>query len=91
MNKRSNLIETLRLVSYVSQFGLSVVMPIVLCVMLGVWLNRSYGVGEWLIVLLLAVGLVSSGCGFFRFVRPFILQDRKASPSGGEGDSKDEN
>ena len=91
MNKRSNLIELLRLVSYVSQFGLSVVMPIVLCVLLGVWLNMSYGVGEWLIVLLLVVGLISGGCGFFRFVRPFMSQDQAVSPNGGEGDAENEN
>jgi hypothetical protein len=67
-----------------TQFGLSVVMPILLCVLLGVWLCGRYGIGEWLIALLLAVGLISAGCGFYKFARAFMEMNAD-KPAAGEG------
>lgn len=91
MGRRSGILETLRLLSYVTQFGFSVMMPIVLCVMLGVWLNLRFGIGEWLIVVLLVVGLISGGCGFYRFAKFFTNQSRRIPPHDGEGEWTNEN
>ena len=90
MSKRSRLSEMLRLLSYVTQFGMSVVSPIVLAVLFGVWLNLYRGVGVWVVVLLLGVGVISGGCGFYRFVRAFIEMQNKIPPHGGEGEGTNE-
>ena len=86
MKRRSGLMETLRLLTYLTQFGMSVIAPIVLSVLVGVFVNQRFGVGEWLIVLLLVVGLISGACGFYRFVRLFISIEKKIPPRGGEGE-----
>ena len=86
MNGRSGLAEMLRQLTYLTQLGITVLAPIVLSVLVGVFLNRRFDVGEWVIVLLLGVGLVSGGCGFFRFVRAFINMEKKRPPRGGEGE-----
>ena len=86
MNGRSGLAEMLRQLTYLTQLGITVLAPIVLSVLVGVFLNRRFDVGEWVIVLLLGVGLVSGGCGFFRFVRAFINMEKRSPPRGGEGE-----
>ena len=86
MNGRSGLAEMLRQLTYLTQLGITVLAPIVLSVLVGVFLNRRFDVGEWVIVLLLGVGLVSGGCGFFRFVRTFINMEKRRPPRGGEGE-----
>ena len=86
MNGRSGLAEMLRQLTYLTQLGITVLAPIVLSVLVGVFLNRRFDVGEWVIVLLLGVGLVSGGCGFFRFVRAFINMEKRRPPRGGEGE-----
>ncbi len=91
MNDPRSLMKTLRLLTYLTQLGLSVISPIVLCVFVGVWLNLRFGVGEWLVVLLLAVGLVSGGCGFYRFARTFIRLEKEGTPHDGEGELDNEN
>ena len=90
MNKRSRLGETLRLLTYVTQLGVSVISPIVLCVLVGVWLSGRFGIGPWLIVVLLFIGLVSGGCGFYRFVRMFTDMEKRIPPHDGEGEWENE-
>ena len=72
MARRRSTANILRALALVTEFGLSVVMPIVLTVLLGVWLCGRFSIGPWLIVLSRLVGLVSGGCGFYRFARIFI-------------------
>jgi hypothetical protein len=76
--------------TYLTEFGLSVISPIVLSVLVGVWLNRRFDIGEWIIVLLLGVGLISGGCSFYRFVRIFLNMEKKSPPRGGEGEWENE-
>lgn len=79
-----------RCLSYLTQFGLSVIMPILLCVLFAVWLCGKYGIGEWLIVLALAVGLVSAGCGFYKFARTFLAMNAD-KPKAKDQEDADEN
>ena len=80
----------LRCLSYLTQFGLSVVMPILLCVLLGVWLCSKYGIGEWLIAVLLGVGLISAGCGFYKFAKTFLMMNADEPRPSDKGET-DEN
>ena len=100
MKKKGGLLASLRLLGYLTQFGLSVIMPPLLLTLLGWWLTDRYGIGVWLIVLLLIAGLISSGCSIYRFFKVFIRETRdepyeKTPPEGepepnGKGDREDE-
>ena len=101
MKKKNDLLSSLRLLGYLTQFGLSVILPPLLLTFLGWWLSDRYGIGVWLIVVLLLAGLVSSGCSFYRFFKTFIRETRdepyeKSRPEGtqadenGKGDRGDE-
>lgn len=95
MKKKNDLLASLRLLGYLTQFGLSVILPPLILVFLGVWLCDRYEIGVWLIVVLLLLGLVSSGCSFYRFFKTFIRETRdepygKAAPDDKTDDGKGE-
>ena len=100
MKKKGGLLSSLRLLGYLTQFGLSVIMPPLLLTLLGWWLCDRYRIGVWLIVILLVCGLISSGCSIYRFFKVFIRETRdepyeKTPPEGdpapnGKGDREDE-
>ena len=96
MKKKNGLLASLRLLGYLTQFGLSVIMPPLLLTLLGWWLTERYGIGVWLIVVLLVCGLISSGCSIYRFFKVFIRETRdepyeKPDPEQNEkGDREDE-
>ena len=85
MKKRNDLLKSLRLLGYLTQFGLSVIMPPLILVFLGVWLADRYSIGAWLIVVLLLLGLVSSGCSVYRFFKIFVRETRD-EPYGKKAD-----
>ena len=101
MKNKNDLLSSLRLIGYLTQFGLSVILPPLLLVFLGWWLSDRYGIGVWLIVVLLLLGLVSSGCSIYRFFKIFVRETKdepyeKTRPDGTEqdenakGDRRDE-
>ena len=100
MKKKNDLLASLRLLGYLTQFGLSVILPPLLLTFLGWWLSDRYGIGVWLIVVLLCAGLVSSGCSFYRFFKTFIRETRdepyektdagKPADEPGKGEHEDE-
>ena len=76
MKRKNDLLRSLRLLGYLTQFGLSVIMPPLILVFLGVWLSDRYPIGTWPIVVLLLLGLVSSGCSIYRFFKVFVRETR---------------
>ena len=52
--------KILSLLMWVGQFGFSVMFPTCLFVMLGVWLQGRFGLGPWVVLVLGAVGILTS-------------------------------
>ena len=61
--------DVLRYLSSLTQLGLSVAAPPILCIFFGLWLQKKWGVGDWVIVVCLLVGIVSGACSFASFIR----------------------
>lgn len=59
MKKQGFKKEELRNLAMVSQLGIMVISPIVLCVALGVWLDGRFG--TWFTLPLLVLGVISGG------------------------------
>ena len=49
------------LLIWVPQFGISVVFPLILFIMLAVWLQERWGWGSWVIVAGIFCGLITAG------------------------------
>lgn len=55
--------KNLRFLAWLTQFGFSVVSPLVLCLLLALWLRNRFSLGGWVVVLgiFLGVGGAISG------------------------------
>ena len=50
----------LSLILWVTQFGLSILVPPCLLLLLAVWLQNQYGLGMWIVAVLGILGLLTS-------------------------------
>lgn len=56
------------------QFGLNMIVPIVMCTLFGVWIGRKYGV-EWIVVPLFVVGALAGFTNIFKMAKKIYGQD----------------
>ena len=61
--------DVLQGLSMLTQLGLSIAMPPVLCILFGLWAQRKWALGEWVVPVALLAGLVSGACSFASFIR----------------------
>ena len=71
----------LKSIIWLTQFGLSVVSPLVLSILLCVWLRDRFSVGGWIFIPGIVVGLTGSVSGLWRSLKA-MQQD------GGGDDNK---
>ena len=72
MSKKPDTAELLRLFSRLSlltQLGLSVVTPPILAVLLALFLQKRFGLGDWVLLCAILIGIVSGVSSVFSFVR----------------------
>lgn len=55
------------------QFGLNMIVPILLCTMFGVWLDRRYHL-PWLVVLLFVVGALAGFTSIYKMAKKICRQ-----------------
>lgn len=80
MKNQNNFREIMNVVGRiggVAGFGLSVVTPLIVCILFAVWLRSRFGVGEWVMITAVIVGLISAGCGAYRSIRAFLREEER--------------
>lgn len=81
MNNRKIALECFRNLAYLTQFGVSLAMPPLLCLWAAGWLREKFQLGNWIMLVGLLLGLggaVSSFVGFMRHVqRQADKEDKK--------------
>lgn len=60
----------------VSQIGISVLVPIFLCVYAGVWIDGKIGTGYWTIILMV-LGIMAAFRNIYRLTKGFYAKDKK--------------
>lgn len=73
----ANLTRIARGIFDISGFGLSVIAPTVVCTLVGVWLHGKYPSEDWIVVCGIGVGLISSACGAYRYVKSYMKSENK--------------
>ena len=66
-DKRKNMREALKYLTFLSQFGLSLVVPILICLFLCYWLTTRFGFGGWIYIPGFIFGLGSSCMTAWKF------------------------
>ena len=71
MNQNRKIFQSLTLVL---QFGLNMIVPIVMCTMLGVWLGEKYDI-SWITIPLFIMGALAGFTNIFKMARKVYGQD----------------
>lgn len=69
--------KLIRSACILGQFGFNLIIPPVVMAMVGWWLQSRFGLGIWVMLVCLAVGLCTSGANAYRFYRKIIDADEK--------------
>ena len=70
---------------WLSQLGLSVAIPLVGFILLGVWLHNSRGLGGWTVVVGVGLGIVGAAGGLynsFKVLTRMLRQEEEKPPVG---------
>lgn len=70
---------------WLTQLGLSVAVPLVGFILLGVWLHNSRGWGGWTVAVGVGLGLLGAAGGLynsFKTLNQMLKQDEEKAPKG---------
>lgn len=59
-----------RALSFITQFGINMLVPIVILSLVGMYLDNRFGTSYWMIILFL-IGAIAGGNNIYRIVRKF--------------------
>lgn len=76
--------EVIRNMAMITQIGISMLAPIVLCVFLGVWIEDTWGVDLILLMLILGIGAGCRNC--YLQVKELIPKDSRTKQKEGGKD-----
>ena len=58
------------------QFGLNMIVPIAICMALGIWLDKKYDM-PWVIMILFFAGALAGFTSVYKMAKPFMKSERK--------------
>ena len=59
----------LRAISHITQFGLDMVTPIVLCTIIAVWLKNKFNIGNWIVIVAIILGIAAAALNMMKFIK----------------------
>lgn len=74
-NRRKNN-QVWEAVIMILQFGINMIVPIVLCTLLGVWIGNKTG-HTWIVIPLFFMGALAGGNNIYRMVKKFLTAHDK--------------
>ena len=69
--KKINMREITESFSMVLQFGLNMIVPIAMCIALGVWIGDKYDM-DWIVIPLFFVGALAGYTSIFKMVKQYL-------------------
>ena len=69
--KKINMHEITESFSMVLQFGINMLVPIGMCVALGIWLGEQYDM-DWVVIPLFFVGALAGYTSIFKMIKKFL-------------------
>lgn len=69
--KKINMREVTESFSMVLQFGLNMIVPIAMCIAVGVWIGDKYDM-DWIVIPLFFVGALAGYTSIFKMVKQYL-------------------
>lgn len=77
MKKNTEWISIAKGLASITQLGLSIIIPIVLCTLLGVFLKNKFGIPDYVVVILTLLGVFSGISSAVSYLKSFLKQTEK--------------
>jgi uncharacterized membrane protein YfcA len=74
--KKINMQEITESFSMVLQFGLNMIVPIAMCIAIGVWIGDRYDM-DWIVIPLFFVGALAGYTSIFKMVKQYLKKTEK--------------
>lgn len=74
---RKWLKDALRDIATFGQMGMYVVVPPIMMALLGFWLRKKFGLGSWVIIVAIVMGLLSAFTSIYRLCMGFLAKSTK--------------
>ena len=70
-----------KLLIWLSQLGMSTLLPPAVCILFSVWLKNQFAWGNWVLILGAILGIVAGARGFFSILKAAdLLQKKEKDP-----------
>ena len=76
--KKVNMREVTQSFSMVLQFGINMLVPIAMCIALGVWIGDKYDM-DWVVIPLFFVGALAGYTSIFKMVKQYLKKTEKTT------------
>ncbi len=64
-----NKYRHMRALAHITQFGLDMVAPIVLCTIIAVSIKNAFDIGNWIVIVAIILGVAASGLNMMKFIK----------------------
>lgn len=75
--KKNTPVQMMQIVVYITQFGISLALPLVLCLWGANWLQTRYALGSWIFIPAIILGLGGAASSFVSFAKYFKRHNQK--------------
>lgn len=87
LDKEKSFFSAMKGLSWLTQLGFSIICPPLLCVFAALKLKQRFLLGDWIVIVALVVGVLSSVCSFITFAKQMIAQSHRED----KNETEDEN
>ena len=75
--KKNGWFAALQNLTWLTQLGLSLAVPPILCLVAADWLAKRFGLGEWIFLVAIILGIGGAASTFAEFARMFARKNGK--------------
>lgn len=77
MEGNKKVYKSLKYITMLTQLGISVVSPLIVCVPLAVWLKGRFALGDWIVLAGILLGIASGFYSFWQAIKKFAADMNK--------------
>jgi hypothetical protein len=61
----------------ITQFGVSLISPILLCLFVSIWIQERFQIGYWVVIIGILLGIAAMMNTFYRFYKKYTSEEDK--------------